>query len=229
MKTLSLIAACATLAVASPAFAATTINFDTLPGGATVGDKTPITNQYSSLGVLFSAIDATGGTVAPVATNYAAGNANANYSGNFLGNAPDGAPFVFTPTFQLTPRYDLVRILFTNVASNVSLSLNNFDNVNRTTFNAYSANGTLLQTFTFQANQGWTRVNLTASGIARLDLVASQFNGSTNYFGIDQLTFDAAATPAVPEPATWAMMIIGFGMIGGAARYRRRETRVTYA
>lgn len=34
----------------------------------------------------------------------------------------------------------------------------------------------------------------------------------------------------VPEPATWAMMIGGFGFIGGAMRARRRQTvRVTYA
>lgn len=38
-----------------------------------------------------------------------------------------------------------------------------------------------------------------------------------------------AATAAVPEPASWAMMIAGFGMIGGAARYRRRRTTVAYA
>lgn len=35
---------------------------------------------------------------------------------------------------------------------------------------------------------------------------------------------------AVPEPATWAMMILGFGMVGGAMRQRRRpEVRVKYA
>jgi hypothetical protein len=34
---------------------------------------------------------------------------------------------------------------------------------------------------------------------------------------------------AVPEPATWAMMLIGFGAIGGAARYRRRKTNLAYA
>lgn len=33
----------------------------------------------------------------------------------------------------------------------------------------------------------------------------------------------------VPEPATWAMMLIGFGMIAGATRYRRRSTATTYA
>jgi hypothetical protein len=29
------------------------------------------------------------------------------------------------------------------------------------------------------------------------------------------------ANPAIPEPATWAMMIIGFGVVGGAVRARR--------
>jgi hypothetical protein len=34
---------------------------------------------------------------------------------------------------------------------------------------------------------------------------------------------------AVPEPATWAMMIGGFGMVGGSMRYRRRKTTVSFA
>ena len=54
----------------------------------------------------------------------------------------------------------------------------------------------------------------------------------------DTLSFQIAAIPAgyadatiavtslgaVPEPASWAMMIGGFGMIGGALRARRRAT-----
>ena len=35
---------------------------------------------------------------------------------------------------------------------------------------------------------------------------------------------------AVPEPATWALMLVGFGMVGYALRTRRRpEVRLTYA
>ena len=34
---------------------------------------------------------------------------------------------------------------------------------------------------------------------------------------------------AVPETATWMMMIVGFGAAGSALRYRRRKTTVTYA
>ncbi|GAA0487365.1 hypothetical protein GCM10009096_32800 [Parasphingorhabdus litoris] len=38
------------------------------------------------------------------------------------------------------------------------------------------------------------------------------------------------AAPAVPEPATWAMMIGGFGLVGGALRRRRKmATKVSYA
>jgi hypothetical protein len=32
-------------------------------------------------------------------------------------------------------------------------------------------------------------------------------------------------TAAVPEPATWLMMISGFGVLGMALRRRRRELR----
>ncbi len=42
--------------------------------------------------------------------------------------------------------------------------------------------------------------------------------------------FDSTdVTAAVPEPATWAMMMVGFGMVAGAARYRRRSTSAVHA
>lgn len=56
---------------------------------------------------------------------------------------------------------------------------------------------------------------------------------STNIFTTTpQLVFGmavrpGAVQPGVPEPATWAMLILGFGLIGGSMRVRR--ARVTYA
>lgn len=41
--------------------------------------------------------------------------------------------------------------------------------------------------------------------------------------------FGLAGTAAVPEPATWAMLITGFGLIGGSARRRRTQTKVSFA
>lgn len=50
-------------------------------------------------------------------------------------------------------------------------------------------------------------------------------------YGADRLgTFSAAAAGAVPEPATWAMMLFGFGSVGFALRRRRDTgTRVRFA
>ena len=47
---------------------------------------------------------------------------------------------------------------------------------------------------------------------------ASTFNGD-----FQLLTSGQIEIAAVPEPATWALMIIGFGMVGGTARARRRQ------
>jgi len=50
------------------------------------------------------------------------------------------------------------------------------------------------------------------------------FSSSGRAFEVDNL-----ATLAIPEPATWAMLIAGFGMIGFGLRSRRKGARVTYA
>jgi PEP-CTERM motif len=65
--------------------------------------------------------------------------------------------------------------------------------------------------------------------IQQLDL---RSNTNTRYaygsFSTDSLTISALG--AVPEPASWAMMIAGFGLVGGAMRRRRGQTvKVGYA
>ena len=37
------------------------------------------------------------------------------------------------------------------------------------------------------------------------------------------------STGAVPEPGTWAMMLLGFGFVGGTMRYSRRKQRIVFA
>ena len=50
------------------------------------------------------------------------------------------------------------------------------------------------------------------------------FAGVANQIAFDNITLGSAVpgNPAVPEPATWAMMIMGFGLVGGALRRPRR-------
>ena len=49
------------------------------------------------------------------------------------------------------------------------------------------------------------------------------FASGKNSFEVDNIAV------AVPEPATWAMILVGFGMMGASMRYRRRATNVVYA
>lgn len=49
------------------------------------------------------------------------------------------------------------------------------------------------------------------------------FGGVANQIVFDDITFGSSTpgNPGVPEPATWAMLILGFGIVGAAARRRR--------
>ena len=67
--------------------------------------------------------------------------------------------------------------------------------------------------------------NIAFTGIGR----SVTFVGSSSTLGIDDLNFTLAGGGGVPEPATWAMMLIGFGIVGGAMRGRQASIRVTYA
>ena len=226
---LTAIAATALTMAAVPATAAT-VTFDTTPGGSPVVSETLITGQYASLGVTFLGIYDDNSTAGPVATNYAGGPEGPNYQGNYLGNAQTGVPFVVSPTFSFTPRFQTLRISFANGANNISLSHNDFALVTQTTFNAYDVNGALLQTFTVNDGNGWAVRTLSASNVYRLDLVASVGNVGNNYFGIDNLNFTPLAAAAVPEMATWTMMIAGFGGIGFGMRRRSSiNTTVSFA
>ena len=68
----------------------------------------------------------------------------------------------------------------------------------------------------------------------------SNLNKSTGSSYINwKVTVNAIALPSnpsviqptapVPEPATWAMMLVGFGLIGAMSRYRRRSTTAAIA
>ncbi len=49
-----------------------------------------------------------------------------------------------------------------------------------------------------------------------------------NEAGYSVIARQIEASSAVPEPATWAMMLLGFGLVGGAVRYRRRSTGIAF-
>ncbi|MFD1786733.1 FxDxF family PEP-CTERM protein [Sphingomonas floccifaciens] len=64
---------------------------------------------------------------------------------------------------------------------------------------------------------------LTLTGARDSGNANSAFNAS--YTG----NINFAAGSAVPEPATWAMMLLGFGLVGATMRRRAATARVTFA
>lgn len=63
-----------------------------------------------------------------------------------------------------------------------------------------------------------------ASNLTRSDGIRIQWGPDAYDVGIDNIAFEVTAIPTggVPEPATWAIMILGFGAVGTAIRTRRR-------
>ncbi len=68
------------------------------------------------------------------------------------------------------------------------------------------------------------------SVLASLDRLAIQADWLTggDTVTLDNVVLAGPAVGAVPEPATWAMLILGFGVVGGTLR-RRRHVRVSFA
>lgn len=52
---------------------------------------------------------------------------------------------------------------------------------------------------------------------------------SNDPYGLSYDNFTYTIDAAVPEPATWAMMILGFGFVGAALRRQRRNRHLTIA
>jgi len=117
-----------------------------------------------------------------------------------------------------------------------SLDATNADNGTWTDFSTLDfVSPTAATTGAVDGNAAANRVRLT--GLLGGLNIASGANFAVRWMDLDtRLTDDgvavddfsmSAVTAAVPEPASWAMMIGGFGMIGLGAR-RRRPTRVAF-
>ncbi|MDG6079144.1 PEP-CTERM sorting domain-containing protein [Erythrobacter litoralis] len=74
----------------------------------------------------------------------------------------------------------------------------------------------------------FTNIGTTFEGTA----FSIDFGGTANQTAYDNITFGSAtAGGAVPEPATWALFILGFALVGGALRSKRlnRMTTIRYS
>lgn len=122
----------------------------------------------------------------------------------------DNNPATGTTLFVIDSANDLLATL--NVA-NGTLTRVGALGVNVGARTSFDIAGTANNTFV-QAGNTLYRINLTTGALSTI--------GTT-----DRTLF--ALSAAVPEPATWAMMIIGFGAVGAAARSSRRKRNTVTA
>ncbi len=124
----------------------------------------------------------------------------------------DGPPSTLTAT--LTQSYNMVG-LYVGQATAFDLAVSFFD-----TANVFLGTVNVSGPSDGVAFAGWESAN----AIGRVDIVNSTANGFvlSAQSGLFQ-------NSAVPEPATWAMMILGFGIVGSTLRRRRRTVQLVFS
>lgn len=200
---------------ATPAIAADIINCASTPGVCVLTDENVLlgnganqttvtgTTQNTGVTVVFSSLGNLLDSANGAATIRAADNVLENLTFTLLGGATfTSAFFNITPLNGQQNAFETASAIFT-----------------------FSDGSTSTQAL---AGNGNNQFGVTdgSPGISSVTFV-SQGAG----LGVDsfrQLRLGGVVS-AVPEPATWAMMLLGFGLVGGAVRRTRRKVRVVYA
>ena len=127
----------------------------------------------------------------------------------------------------------LAEILFTGPVSGFSFDWGSIDSYNLLTILPFGGGDSIVipgTTFTNTPANGnqiapGTNGLFSVIGTAGTQYRGFQLSSTANSFEIDNV----AIASAVPEPAAWAMMIIGMGAVGFAMRRQKVTARVTYA
>lgn len=182
------------LAVATVTAAqATTINFQSIPAG------TVLTNQYSFLGVNFSALEDSAVVGAKIINRFGSGD------------------FVWTNCTDLSSttlcgpdisRADILRIEFDQPANNVSW-ITDSEGDKSITFNAYNIHDVLIESVSITGDDVLTLFSV--GGILRIDMI-QPFDDYGWFF--DDMHFDIQP---VPLPTTAWLFLAGLGMFGANA------------
>lgn len=106
----------------------------------------------------------------------------------------------------------------------ISFDLSNLGGETPNAFNV-SFGGTSLFSATDSAAFAFTNFSTTATAAGASTDLAFSFQHDPNFFTLDNISV-TAVTSAVPEPTTWALMILGLGFVGGTMRSARRQQKV---
>jgi len=199
MKTIAMLGAAMVALAAPAAFAAPTVTFAGGTGGIAPG--TTIIENFdsyapdSSIGTEAFAFSTKGKRPLYGSTgNFAALRAGGSYSIDF---APST---LFSFVIGSVDTYNMLTLL---LSDNSSVTYNGGEIIGKSATTSGKNDALRNGLVIFDANGG-------------PKIVGATFASTGNSFEFDNLA------AAVPEPATWAMMIFGFGAVAGAMRHRRR-------
>jgi hypothetical protein len=80
-------------------------------------------------------------------------------------------------------------------------------------------NDVLVGTLTVDPLSGWQTI--AGGSLGTIDYLVFDGEGGGGGFVLDNAVFNEGGVGGIPEPATWAMMIAGFGLVGATMRRRR--------
>ncbi len=179
------------------AASATTIEF------ATLSNNTVVSNQFA--GVSFSVSGGQGQDGSPLASS--------DWGG--------GSVELLNSTTSNYPSNAFLNIAFSSAQSGVSFRFNNYGTSEAgrgaSSWTAYNASNTVVSSGFLGFTNDYSLQSVGGSGITSLVITNGTEGTDSWIFGVSELTFGA-----VPEPATWSLMIVGFGAVG--ATMRRRQT-----
>lgn len=146
------------------------------------------------------------------------------HSGNFpdkwISAAGDVTP---TLTFDLGAEYNITNALIWNYGGGCcgyERSVQGFDYFHSLDGIAYNFGGSFSLLYSNSTPIHSQNVGLSGTGRYLRFEVTSNY-GSSITSGLSEVQFFGNAVTGVPEPSTWAMMLIGFGAVGASTRRRR--------
>jgi hypothetical protein len=228
MKSLKLAALCGaiTLVSASATAGPITLTFEGVGDQAAVNDfynggTDSLGNSGTNYGVSFSN------------TSLGIVDSDAGGTGNFANEPSPNTILFFLNSSSATLNYAA------GFTTGFSFYYTSSTNATVNVWSGLNATGTLLGSIMVTAqftdnctgDPNGTFCNWTAAGVAFDGTAMSiDFGGTANQTGYDNITFgsDIPGNPGVPEPTSWALMLAGFGMVGGSLR-RRHQIRVLFA
>jgi PEP-CTERM motif len=189
----------------STAAQAATIDFDGTGAPCVFSSTSPLTNLYSVQGVTFGpGLSGNGGSIL-------------NECGNFGINARSGTDFL---AFNGGVNSVDELISFAAAVTSLSLYVGNSSDADYTAEFFDSSNALI----------GSQTISLIGGSYGELSFMgaisSARIFSTSNVWVADDLSFTAGA---VPEPASWALMIAGFGLVGSAMRRRKPSVSVRYA